>query len=144
MAMFLEQKTISSKSAQLMVQAAMEKAKELGIAVNVSIVDAGGNLLAFSRMDGAPLLSIEISQNKAYTAAAFGVPTHEWYDMIKDDPALKTGIVHTNRLTVFGGGYPIRYENQLTGGIGVSGGSAAEDQACCEAALEILKKEAIK
>ncbi|GLY09417.1 GlcG/HbpS family heme-binding protein [Pseudobacillus badius] len=135
---FIEQKTISSDLAEQMVQAAKGKAKELGIAVNVAIVDGGGNLLAFSRMDRAPLLSIEIAQDKAYTAAAFGRPTHEWYDVIKDKPSLKTGIVHTKRLTVFGGGYPVRCGEDLAGGIGVSGGSLEQDQACCEAALKLI------
>lgn len=137
--MFLEQKVISSALAEDMLKAASAKAVELNAKVNIAIVDHGGNLIAFKRMDQAPILSIEIAQNKAYTAAAFGVATHEWYDMIKDNPALREGIVHTNRLTIFGGGYPIMNHGQLTGGIGVSGGSVEEDQACCEAALNLLK-----
>ncbi|OCA91709.1 cobalamin adenosyltransferase [Bacillus wudalianchiensis] len=140
MTMFIEKKTVSSDLAERMIQAAKERAAELGIAINVAIMDAGGNLLAFSRMDQAPLLSIDIAQDKAYTAAAFGRPTHEWYDVIKDKPALKTGIVHTKRLTVFGGGYPIRCGNDLAGGIGVSGGSTDQDQACCEAALSLINE----
>ncbi|OZI10715.1 cobalamin adenosyltransferase [Bacillaceae bacterium SAS-127] len=133
--MFLEQKTISRSLATRMLEAAVDKAEELGVAVNVAVVDNGGHLLAFTKMDHAPLLSAEIAQNKAYTAAAFGLPTHEWYELIKDEPSLKTGIVHTNRLTVFGGGYPVRCGDALAGGIGVSGGTLVEDQACCEAAL---------
>ncbi len=143
MTTFIEQKTISSELAEQMVRAAKEKARELGIAINAAIVDAGGNLVAFSRMDHAPLLSINIAQDKAYTSAAFGLPTHEWYDLIKDQPSLKTGIVHTKRLTVFGGGYPVRCDGQVAGGIGVSGGSVEEDQACCEAALSLLADKAI-
>lgn len=136
---FLNRKVISNKLAQQLIQVATEKAKELEIAVNISIVDHGGHLIAFSRMDQAALLSIDIAQNKAYTAAAFGIPTHEWYDMIKDHEALKTGIVHTERLVVFGGGYPIYDGDALAGAIGISGGSEAEDMACCQAALKILE-----
>ncbi|WP_100401820.1 GlcG/HbpS family heme-binding protein [Bacillus sp. FJAT-42315] len=139
--MFLEHKTISRSLATRMLEAAVDKAEELGVAVNVAVVDNGGHLIAFTKMDHAPLLSAEIAQNKAYTAAAFGLPTHEWYELIKDEPSLKTGIVHTNRLTVFGGGYPIRCGDALAGGIGVSGGTLAEDQACCEAALLQIKEE---
>ncbi|WP_203362870.1 heme-binding protein [Bacillus sp. REN10] len=142
--MFLEQKTISRNLATRMIEAAVDKAKELGISVNVAVVDNGGHLIAFTRMDHAPLLSVDIAQNKAYTAAAFGLPTHEWYELIKDEPSLKTGIVHTDRLTVFGGGYPIRCGDALAGGIGVSGGTLAEDQACCEAALVQIKEEVNK
>lgn len=135
---FLEKKVITNRAAQRMIEAATEKAEELGIQVNIAVVDDGGHLVAFSRMDHAPILSIEIANNKAYTAAAFGIPTHEWYDVIKDDEALKAGIVHTERLVIFGGGYPIRHEDTLVGAIGVSGGSSEEDQACCLAALDIF------
>ncbi|WP_338751290.1 heme-binding protein [Bacillus sp. FJAT-52991] len=142
--MFLEQKTISRELATRMLEAAVDKAEELRVAVNVAIVDNGGHLIAFTRMDHAPLLSVDIAQNKAYTAAAFGLPTHEWYELIKDEPSLKSGIVHTNRLTVFGGGYPVRCGDELAGGIGVSGGTLEEDQACCEAALLQIKEEVNK
>lgn len=134
---FLDQKCISNAFAKEMIQAAEQKANELGIAVNIAIVDPGGNLVAFSRMDHAPLLSLGIAQNKAYSAVAFKTPTHEWYDMIKDEPSLKLGIVHTDRLVIFGGGYPIFEDEFLLGGIGVSGGSEEEDTLCCEAALKI-------
>jgi uncharacterized protein GlcG (DUF336 family) len=136
---FLQQKSISSDLAKKMIDKAVQKAEELGVKVNIAIVDQGGNLKSFFRMDEAPLLSIQIAQNKAYTAAAFGIPTHQWYDMIKDEPSLRLGIVHTEKLVVFGGGYPIYDGNDLAGGIGVSGGSEEEDRLCCEAALSLLE-----
>lgn len=135
---FLEQKCISLAFAQEMIQAAEQKANELGIAVNIAVVDSGGNLVAFSRMDHAALLSTGIAQNKAYSAVAFKIPTHEWYDMIKDQPSLKLGIVHTDRLVILGGGYPIFEGDILIGGLGVSGGSEEEDRLCCEAAMELV------
>ncbi|MEH7253624.1 heme-binding protein [Neobacillus niacini] len=79
----LEKYAISNELAKKMIDATEQKAKELGITVNITIVDDGGNLVSFSRMDHAPLLSVGISQNKAYTAIAFGKPTSEWYPMIK-------------------------------------------------------------
>lgn len=123
-----------------MMEAACRKAEELGVKINVAIADDGGNLKGFMRMDDAPLLSMEISQNKAYTAAAFGISTSEWYPMIKDEPELLHGIVHTNRLTIFGGGIPIVIDGQLAGGIGVSGGTAEQDSLCAESALNVLKQ----
>jgi len=135
---FITKQSLSNEAAQLMVEAAANQAKKLGISVNIAVVDDGGHLVAFSRMDHAALLSIEIAQNKAYTAAAFGIPTHKWYDMIKDHDALRTGIVHTDRLVVFGGGYPIFSGETLAGAIGVSGGSEEEDMACCQAALDSI------
>lgn len=137
---FLEQKSISNALAHEMIRAAEEKARELKIAVNIAIVDQGGNLVAFSRMDNAQILSINIAQNKAYSAIAFRMPTNKWYDMIKDHPGLKLGIVHTDKLVIFGGGYPIFAGDSLVGGIGVSGGSEEEDCLCGEAALKRLER----
>ncbi|MFC3884004.1 heme-binding protein [Bacillus songklensis] len=141
--MILNKKVISNGLAHEMIQKAKEKANELKITVNIAIVDDGGHLVAFSRMDHAPLLSIEIAQNKAYSAIAFGIPTHEWYPLIENSPALKTGIVHTSRLVVFGGGYPILSDGKVIGGIGVSGGSEEEDKLCCEAALRIFQERTV-
>ncbi|MBA4538027.1 heme-binding protein [Bacillus aquiflavi] len=137
--MFLEKLSVSNRLATQMVNEAKKKAEQLGIHVNIAVVDSGGHLLAFERMDHAPILSIEIAQNKAYTAAAFGIPTHEWYPLIEHTPQLKAGIVHTSRLVIFGGGYPIQIGNKLAGAIGVSGGTEEEDQLCCEAALRLIE-----
>jgi uncharacterized protein GlcG (DUF336 family)/ferredoxin len=120
------------------IDAVCMKAKELDILINVAVVDDGANLKGFLRMDEAPLLSGSIAQNKAYTAASFGLPTHEWYPMIKDEPALLHGIVHTEKLVVFGGGIPIKCEGYIIGGIGVSGGSAEQDVLCAQAGLNIV------
>ena len=122
------------------LEAITNKAEELGIKINAAVVDEGANLKAFIRMDEAALLSSEIAQNKAYTAAAFGKPTHEWYPMIKDEPALLTGIVHTNKLVVFGGGIPLMFNGIIVGGIGVSGGTSEEDVQCAQAGLEVFEK----
>src|SRR6476469_6868906 len=100
-------RTISSAAALLALDAAEAKAREMGAPMVIAVVDESGVLKAFSRMDGAPLLSVEVAQDKAYTAVAFGMPTHEWFNFIKEDPPLLHGITKTPRLVVFGGGYPI-------------------------------------
>src|SRR6202049_42009 len=79
MAKVVKKHSISSELAQKMVDEAVAKAREIGVSENVAILDDGGNLKAFRRMDGAPILSIEIAQNKAYTAL-FGVPTQDFFD----------------------------------------------------------------
>jgi uncharacterized protein GlcG (DUF336 family) len=135
----IESKNISLALANKMLEAALAKGQELGIPFSIAIVDKPGNLKAFYAMDGAPILSLEISQNKAFSAAAYNRATHEWYDRLKDDPPLLHGIVHTPRLVIFGGGYPIKINNELIGGIGVSGGHYSHDMQVCEAALEVLK-----
>lgn len=132
------QASISIETAQALIVAAEKKAREIGVPMVIAVCDESGVLKAFSRMDGAALLSVDIAQNKAYTAVSFGIPTHGWYDFIKDDPPLLHGITHTPRLVVFGGGYPIQHEGQVIGGIGVSGGHYSQDMQVAEAALATL------
>jgi uncharacterized protein GlcG (DUF336 family) len=122
-----------------MIAAAEAKAREMGMAMCISICDGDGTLKAFSRMDGAALLSVQIAHDKAYTAISFGgLATHEWYEFVKNDPPLLHGIIKTDRLVVFGGGYPIKTEAGIIGGIGVSGGHWTDDMQVAQAGLEGL------
>src|SRR5258707_5686598 len=83
----IKKHSISSDLAQKMVNAAVAKARELGVSENVAIIDDGGNLKAFSRMDGASIPTIEMAQNKAYTAL-LGGSTQDFFNFIHDDPSL--------------------------------------------------------
>ena len=130
--------TLSAEAAKKMIAAAEAKAAEMKRAMVISICDEGGNLKAFSRMDGAPLLSVQLAHDKAWTSVSYGVPTDKWFEFIKDDPPLLHGIVNTPRLVVFGGGFPIKVEKQLVGGIGVSGGHWKEDMEVAQAGLKAL------
>jgi uncharacterized protein GlcG (DUF336 family) len=89
-------------------------------------------------MDGAPLLSTEIAQDKAYTAVAFGLATEDWYPFIKDDGPLALGITKVPRLIVFGGGYPVREGGAVVAGIGVSGGHYTQDMEVARAGLQVF------
>jgi uncharacterized protein GlcG (DUF336 family) len=120
------------------VAAAVEEAAEQGIKINAAVVDRGGNLLAFQRMNGAFLHSIGIAIDKAYTSAGFGFPTGQWMDVIRDVPQMREGIVHRDRLVIFGGGLPIVKDDQVIGAIGVSGGSEAQDEICAKAGLKAI------
>jgi uncharacterized protein GlcG (DUF336 family) len=102
----IKKHSISSELAQKMVNAAVRKAKDLGVSENVVILDDGGNLKTFSRMDGAPILCIEMAQNKAYTAL-LGVSTQEFFDFIQSDPSLLAGIPTLSRVAAWGGGRAI-------------------------------------
>ncbi|MCQ4079123.1 heme-binding protein [Streptomyces sp. RB6PN25] len=124
--------TIGWEAARNAVDAAVAEATSLGVVVCVAVVDRAGHLLAYGRMDGAPLLSGQLAQDKAYTVAAFGLPTHEWFNLIKDETALLHGIVKTERLVVFGGGVPVTVDGELVGAVGVSGGSTEEDRLVAE------------
>ena len=138
MANTVTRQTITEEAAAKLIAAAEKKAQELKRLMVIAVCYESGNLKAFSRMDNAPLLSVQIAQDKAYTSISFGIPTHKWFEFIKGDPPLLAGIVHTPRLVVFGGGYPVKIDNQIVGGIGVSGGHYSEDMQCAEAALQAL------
>ncbi len=91
----------------------------------------------------AALISIDVAQNKAYSALAnaWGHATHEIYDHIKKNPATLVGIPHIPRYTVFGGGFPIKIDEQVVGGIGISGGNVNQDISVAKAALSVLEKQ---
>lgn len=131
-------RSITQEAADRVIAAASAKAGELGVPMAISVVDESGILKAFRRMDGAALLSVDLATNKAYTAVSFGMPSHGWHDFIKDDPPLLHGIVHTPRLVIFGGGYPITEDDRIIGGIGVSGGHYEQDMKVAEAGLAAL------
>lgn len=135
MAQTLTTQTISNELAETLMRGAVAKAGEMGVPMCIAICDPSGTLVQFLRMDKAALLSVNIAQDKAYTAVSFGMATHEWHDFIKDDAPLLHGIVHTPRLVVFGGGYPIKVNGEVVGGIGVSGGHYTHDMEVAKAAL---------
>lgn len=131
-------RSITAEAAAKIIAGARAKAAEMGTPMVIAICDESGDLKSFERMDGAALLSVGIAQDKAYTAISFGMATHEWHDFIKDDPPLADGIVKTDRLVVFGGGYPIMEGDVCIGGIGVSGGHYSQDMEVAQAGLAAL------
>jgi uncharacterized protein GlcG (DUF336 family) len=134
--------SISSELAQKMVDEAVAKAGELGVAENVAILDDGGNLKAFRRMDGAPIPSIEMAQNKAYTAL-FGVSTQDFFNFIRGDPSLLAGIPTLARIAAWGGGFPIKVNGEVVGAIGLSGAPTVQnDVDCAQAALALVPNAA--
>ena len=138
MANVVKKHSISYELAQKMVVEALAKATKIGVSENVAILDDGGNLKAFSRMDGAPILSIEIAQNKAYTAL-FGVSTQEFFNFIQGDPSLLAGIPTLARVAVWGGGFPINVNGEVVGAIGLSGAPTMQnDEDCARAALALV------
>src|ERR1700736_3372723 len=128
--------SITTEAAHQVVVAAERKALEIGTPMVIAIVDESGVLKALSRMDGAALFSVQIAQDKAYTAVGFGLSTDGWHEFIKNDPPLAAGAVGgIDRLVVFGGGYPIKAGDVIVGAIGVSGGHYKQDMEVAEAGL---------
>ena len=128
-------------AAQTAARSAADKAAELGVAVNVSVVDAVGLPLAFARINGAPLHSISIAEDKAVTAVSFGLATGEWHDAVGGVPRVWDSLVARPRFCALAGGFPIHEGDAVVGGIGVSGGTEEQDVACASAGLAALASD---
>ena len=133
-----ERKSITLETAQSVINAAARKAREIGVPMAIAVVDPDGTLKGFSRMDGAALLAVRVAQQKAWTAISFSLPTHGLWEFIKDDPPLLHSLPHQEDMILFGGGYPIRIDGQIIGGVGVSGGHYSQDQQSAEAGLAAI------
>jgi uncharacterized protein GlcG (DUF336 family) len=126
---------ITMSKAQLIIKAAVAKAEEIRQPMNIAVVDAGANLTAFMRMDGAWLGSIDIAINKAFTARAFDISTLELgRNSQPGDQFFGIHVSNHDRVMIFAGGVPLKANGQVVGAIGISGGSGKQDQAVAEAA----------
>jgi uncharacterized protein GlcG (DUF336 family) len=119
-----------------------DQAKALGVPVVLAIADEFGGLMLMHRMDGSLPASVDIAINKAYSAAAFRLPTHE-LGALAQPGQLLYGVHTTNqgRVVLFGGGYPCRQEGRVLGAIGVSGGSVEQDMQIARHALHDFFEE---
>ena len=128
---------ISLQQAQSVTQAAVAEATRRGWAMNVAVVDSGGNLVTFARMDGAQLASISIAEHKARTAAKYRRPTKLFED------AVQKGILYLTTLDdviASRGGIPLVVDGKIIGAIGCSGGTGSQDEATCMAAAKTINK----
>ena len=120
---------VTLEVAEEMVEAARRRAEKIGVPMNIAIVDAGGNLKAFARMDGAWLGSIDIALKKARTARLFDMETGDIGKLSKPGGPLYMIEVSNDGLISFPGGIPVfNEEDEVIGAIGVSGGSVKEDR----------------
>jgi uncharacterized protein GlcG (DUF336 family) len=126
--------------AKKMAEAAAAKAIEIDVPMVIVVCDASGNTVLFNRMEDSLLASMDIATNKAYTAVALKMGTDQAADLAKESGQL-FGIASCDkgRMVVFGGGFPIFEGDKIIGGIGVSGGSVAEDMTVAQAGLDALK-----
>lgn len=129
---------ITLEQAEAAVKAAKQKAQELGLKMNIAVVDAGANLTAFARMDGAWLGSVDISMRKARTARYFDMPTGELGKLSQPGGPL-FNIEHSNGgLITFPGGIPILNGSDVIGAIGVSGSTVDDDHTVAQAGVDAL------
>lgn len=128
--------SVTLSTAREVVDAAVAKAEEIGVPMNIAVVDEGNNLTAFARMDGAWLGSIDISQNKAYTARSFDMSTKDLAPLCQpNEPLFGIHASNQSRLIIFAGGIPLTSGDDVVGAIGVSGGSVEQDHEVAEAGV---------
>ncbi|WP_257351351.1 GlcG/HbpS family heme-binding protein [Pseudalkalibacillus decolorationis] len=128
-------------AAKKLIEGAEKEAKKLDVAMVISILDEGGNLIATHRMDDAWIASIDIAQNKAWTSVALKMSTADLADATVPKAELY-GLNTTNngRLVVFGGGIPLIKEGKVVGAVGVSGSKVADDVQVAEAAVKVFEE----
>lgn len=125
---------ITLEQAQAVVQAGLAESASRGLAMNVAVVDAGGNLKAFARMDGAWLGSIDIAIRKARTSRYFDMPTGALGELSQPGGPLFNIEVSNGGLITFPGGLPLEVDGQVVGAVGVSGSTVDDDHAVATAA----------
>ena len=133
------------KEARAMVQAAERKAEDLGVPQTVCVVDEGGYPLALERMDGARITGAQIAWNKAFTAAGHKRSTHLFTKpphgpALPGNEAFGIQLSFEGRFAAFVGGFPIVVNDEVVGGVGLSGGNGEQDTTCAIAALQALKE----
>ena len=135
-------KRLDLTDARKLIRGAAAKAKEIGVPMCIAITDEAGNMIAFERMDRAKILSVDLSADKAFTAAVSRRPTHEHNELCQ--PGSLVFGIHTSsggRFSTVGGGYPVIVRGAVVGAIGLSGGAAEQDMECAEAALKAFAKK---
>jgi uncharacterized protein GlcG (DUF336 family) len=119
--------------------AAARRAAAIGVPMDIAVADDAGHLLAFNRMDGAKLSSIDIAISKAWTAACARRPTHEYAEIAAPGrPAFGIHVSNQGRFMIVGGGLPIFVDKTIVGGIGCSGGTTQQDRDVAGAGIDAL------
>ncbi len=128
---------LSIDDARILIEGAEEKSREIGVPMCSAVTDEAGNLIAFTRMDGAKISSITIAMDKAFTGAAAKKGTHEYNQLaVPGKPTFGIHVTNQGRFSIIGGGLPIIINDEVVGGIGISGGTAEEDQIVAQGAID--------
>jgi uncharacterized protein GlcG (DUF336 family) len=134
-----QHESLTLEDARKVIAAATKKAEEIKQPMNIAVVCAGGHLLAFERMAGAWLGSVDISIKKAFTSRAFDIDTKTLGTLSQSgDQFFGIHASNDGKVMIFAGGIPIKSGGKVIGAIGVSGGLGAQDQAVAEAGVAAL------
>ena len=129
---------LSLSDARTLIAGAAKRAEEIGVPMCIAVTDESGNLIAFERMDGAKVLSIDIARDKAMVAAAQRKSTADYNKAVQAEGSLTFGI-HTaigGRFSVVGGGIPVSVDGQVVGAVGCSSGTPDQDGDCAQAGID--------
>ncbi len=132
---------VTLDTAKEIIEAAETKADEIDVPMCIAVMNDGANLVGFHRMDGALLASIDISQNKAYSAVSLKLDTETVHEVSQPGESLYgLGSTNDGRIITFGGGIPLEDDDgNVVGGVGVSGGSAEEDVEVAQAGVDAFE-----
>ena len=127
--------------AHVALEACRKKASEIGVAMNIAIVDESGSLMVFERMDGALLGCIQIAIEKAYTSAVLGSPTADMGKLAQlGQPEYGLNTIAGGRVVIIGGGVPIIHDKKIVGAVGCSSGTVDQDAAVAQTGVDALLK----
>jgi len=130
-------KRLSIEEAKILIDGAALKAREIKVPMCIAVTDESGHLIVFDRMDGGKISSISIAIDKAFTGAVARRGTHIYNELcVPGKPTFGIHVTNEGHFSVIGGGLPVFVNGEIVAGVGVSSGSAEQDQACAEAAIE--------
>lgn len=130
---------LSLNDARVIMDAAEQKAREIGVDMDVAITDDGGNLLMFHRMDKARITSIDVAISKAFTAAAARRSTRAYGEVSQSGgPAFGIHVSNQGRFMIVAGGLPVFVDDQIVGGVGCSSGHPDQDEEVAQAGIDAL------
>lgn len=130
---------LSLTIAEKLSQKCLEKAKRINVPVSIAIIGNDGKLVCFNRMDGALPISIELAPAKAYTAYSLRMTTEKLKTLTEPGEMLYGLDTSCDKIVVFGGGIPIKFNDEVIGAVGVSGGSVEEDIEVAKSAVNFFK-----
>lgn len=136
MSALISQSSITTSMANQLATAICNNASHQGLKICVRVLDRYGYPLAFQRMNGAPLHSIQIAEDKAFTAISFGLATHVWQERLKENGHLRQTLSQMPRMLM-----PLHVNDELVGAIGVSGASEQQDIDCARTGLTLFFAE---
>jgi uncharacterized protein GlcG (DUF336 family) len=130
-------KRLDADEAQLLIEGAAAKAREIGVPMCIAVTDESGHLIKFERMNGGKISSISIAMDKAATGAVARHGTHVYNQLcVPGSPTFGIHITNGGHFSIIGGGLPVHVDGEIVGGVGVSSGTAEQDRICAEAAIQ--------